>query len=174
VLCGAVDDSHPRTRGGLIYQVDDKSPDTTVTRHGVYTLGYDTTEDRGVEVVDDDERQRQPVSSDVDLISKFHRAVIECSYGLVEATQAHEKSDPELFVVSANHAIKAWIEALATCERLAQALGGAPVIQAAKLGLDQRSRDLAILLTAAENTFTKPMVLTHIISMRKSLRVAVD
>jgi hypothetical protein len=76
-------------------------------------------------------------SSDVDLISKFHHSAIECNYGFVEATQAHENNDPELFMVSADHAIKAWIEAYATYTRLVQVLGNAPVLRDAQLGLDQ-------------------------------------
>jgi hypothetical protein len=143
----------------------------TVTEHSRYLQRCDSTEEGGVGVDDDDE-QRRLDSSDVDLISRFHRAVIECSYGLVEATQAHENSDPELFLVSVHHAIEAWIWAHATYKHLAQTLGDVPVIQSAKLGLDQRSHDLGLLLTAAENTFTKPVVLTYINAMRESLRVA--
>jgi hypothetical protein len=168
VLFDAVADSHLRTRGALTYQVDNFA-DTTVTEHRLYAQGCDSTEEVGVEVGDDDDEQGRLDSSDIDLISRFHRAAIECSYGLVEATQAHENTDPELFLVSVNHAIEAWISAHATCKRLAQTLGDAPVVQAAKLGLVQRSRDLGVLLTEAENTFTKPMVLTHIHTMRESL-----
>jgi hypothetical protein len=171
VLFGVVADSHPRTRSALTYQVDGESANVSVTEHSRYVQCCDSTEEGGVEVDDDDE-QRRLDSNDVDLITRFHRAAIECSYGLVEATQAHESSDPELFLVSAHHAIEAWIWGHATYKRLAQTLGDAPVIQAARLGLDQRSHDLGLLLTAAENTFTKPVVLTYINAMRESLRVA--
>jgi hypothetical protein len=171
VLFGAVADSHLRTRGALTYQVDGKSADMTVTEYSRYTQRCESTEE-GSDGVDDDDEPRRLDSSDVDLVSRFQRATIECSYGLVEATQAHENSDPELFLVSTHHATEAWIWAHATYKRLAQTLGDAPVIQAAKLGLDQRCHDLDMLLTAAENTFTKPVVLTYIKAMREGLRVA--
>jgi hypothetical protein len=123
--------------------------------------------------------QRQPVPTTLAPIDAYNRALRDLGIELDDLMEAITSKVADMTIICANDAVVVLLEAHAAYRRLtheiaaAQATDANPLLDAVKLGLDERCRALLGLFDLAEKTFRDQQLLHDLANHRMGLQFLV-